>query len=50
MMSASDLAFSIASRMMGGKTDSSLVLKIYPIFKAPPLIFLKLFASLSAFL
>ena len=49
MISASDLAFSMASLMTGGSTDSSLVLNIYPILRAPPLIFLKLLASLSAF-
>jgi hypothetical protein len=49
IISASDLAFSIASLIIGGKIDCSLVLNIWPIFSAPPLIFLKLFANLFAF-
>ena len=50
IISASDLAFSIASLIIGGSTDSSPVLSTCPILRAPPLIFLKLLANLFAFL
>ena len=49
IMSAPDLAFSRASLIMGGKTESSLVLNSYPILRAPPLIFLKFIAKRFAF-
>jgi hypothetical protein len=49
MISASDLALSIASFMTGGITLSSWIDSIYPTFNTAPLIFLNVLCNLLAF-